>query len=303
MDVMVRHKNADWYSGEKDQTAHLQNENWVNDDYLFTVWRQQEYISTANRVIALMESKGVKTSAPDLSGRRVMIATPSSSAQYDRLYLNGLMNTFQFLRQFGANVVLSELPGCSDISLAREKLFGTFLRSNSTDCVWIDDDMGWKPEAVLQLLQANRDFVAVAGPRKVFPPSFAVSVDDGEGNATKIELDAKTGFVKDVLVGMAFCSISHHCAVRMAQMYKDMEYIGADGRTEIAVFQPMIVNKRRLSEDFAFCYRWRKIGGETLVASHITLEHTGRHVWSGNWLDHLVNKIQEEKAQSNREAA
>jgi hypothetical protein len=302
-DTMVRHKNADWNWEEKDDTSEAQRQHWDNDDPIFADWRQKELLPAAERIVQLMEAKGVAMSRPDLSGRRIMIATPSMEGKFGRLYFSSFINTWNYIKQFGGEPIFAEMPYLSDPVIARTKLFGMFLRSNCTDCLWIDDDMGWNPESALQILLVKRDFVAVAGPRKVFPPSFAATITDEFGNLLPIDLDKRTGFVRNALVGMAFVTISHHCAVRMAQMYKDLEFVAADGRTETGVFLPMILNRRYLSEDFAFCRRWMQIGGETLVASEIPLSHTGEFTWSGSWLDNLIEKGQMEQEQAKREAA
>ena len=44
---------------------------------------------------------------------------------------------------------------------------------------------------------------------------------------------------------------------------------------------------RYLSEDYAFCRRWRDIGGKVFIDINSKLDHQGQHVWRGNFRAHL----------------
>ncbi len=292
-DVLVRHVHAA-KSGNVDSTVAHTMKRFSEDTKAFEDWRQNDLVPAAERVLALMERHGVKMVRPDLTGVSVMIATPCGSGKYDRGYVNSLMATEKLLAQFGAKVRWAELPHCSDVALARNKLFGNFLRTSDTHLFMIDDDMTFRPIDVATLLLAKRDFVAVAGVRKVYPPSFAVNVSDDFGRPIPIKVDPETGFLSASGIGMAFTCLSRAGCERMAQVYADLGFDGADGRAEFGVFNPMIVNRRYLSEDFAYAHRWRQLGGEIWVAGEISLGHTGSFTWDGAWGDQLRAKMAEE---------
>ena len=42
------------------------------------------------------------------------------------------------------------------------------------------------------------------------------------------------------------------------------------------------ISKRYLSEDYTFCRRWQKIGGNIWLDPDIKLNHVGQYVFSGN---------------------
>jgi hypothetical protein len=298
MDIMVRHRNAG-FEGKNDATTSEVNTYWPNDERAFAKWKKNDLLGTVDRVVKMMESSGVDLGkAPDLTGISVMIGTPCGSGQYERLYVHGLINTMNMLKQFGAEVVHGEIPYVSDVALARNMVFGMFLRSNCTHLMFIDDDMGWQAQDVVRLLLAKKDFVAVAGPRKVYPPSYAVNVSDEHGRAAPVQMDEETGFLtgRYVGIGMAFTLLTHEGVERMADAYKDLTFVAASGREEIGVFTPMVTNRRYLSEDFAYCHRWHQIGGKIFVASDVALQHVGSHVWEGSWLNQLEAKMKSERA-------
>lgn len=295
-DVMVRHRNP-MFEGHGDATTALVKTYWANDERAYARWKRDDMQGAAQRIADLMKSRGAITGdVPDLRGVRLAIATPCGSGKYERVFMDSLLGSFQLLKHFGAEVVRYEMPYMSDIAMARNRLFGMFLRSECTHMLFVDDDMGWRPEDIIRLLVAKRDFAAVAGIRKVREPSYAVNCTDDDGQPLPVTMDAETGFLKVTEVGLAFTLLTHSLVERMAQAYPDLLYVGPDGREEHGLFMPMIVNKRYRAEDYAFCYRWRALGGEVLVCPEITLQHVGSHVWSGNWLEQLAEKMREERS-------
>ena len=180
--------------------------------------------------------------------------------------------------------------------MARIKLFGAFMRSDCTHLFWIDSDQGWQAKDFIRLLLAKKDFVAVAGVRKVFPASFAVSVSDDNGRPLPIREDASHGLLRASGVGMAFTCMSRACATRLSQSYVDLKFTTADGREESGIFMPMIKNGRYLSEDYGVCQRWRDIGGEIWIAPEVSLLHVGAFTWQGAWVDQLAEKSAAERA-------
>ena len=290
LSVVVRHNHA-LKTGVTDDTAKRTNSSWGHDTLVWERWQRDEFPATVERIQALQAKSGLEFSRPDLSPYSIMLATPCGSSSYDRVFVASMMGTMELLRSLGAKVHRSELPGSSDIVLARNHLFGAFLRSSDTHMMMIDDDMGWDPHDVVRLILANKDFVAAAGPRKTDPrkdPSFAVNNADDRGQTMPIFSDASAGLIEVTGVGMAFTLITHHCAVRMSQSYADLAFSGPNGQDDFGIFNPIIFNKRYLAEDFSMCHRWRAIGGKVLVAPWVSLQHCGRHVWSGDWMSALV---------------
>lgn len=293
MDVMVRHRHHS-KTGERDATTSKAEALFDADERAWRIWEHTQRVPTIERILALMESRGVKMIRPDLKGIRLLIATPCGSGKYDSGFRRSLDDTIRALVQFGASVHFVEMVGCSDLVIARNRLFSTFLRGDHTHLFLVDDDMVWRPEAVWQLILAKKDFVAVAGPRKVFPPSFAVNCSDENNQPIPLRIDPLTGFFEVTAVGLAFVVLTRECVVRMSQHYADLTYVDADGREEVGFCLPIITNRRYHGEDFAYCYRWRAMGGRIFVASEIALGHVGQYVWEGAWGVQLRAKMAEE---------
>lgn len=297
MDIMVRHDHVS-YNTDKitDLTARHTHGAWVVDETAFFHWKNTDCLAAANRIGELLIQYGVSKALPDLTGIHALIATPSGSGKYERLYVSSLFSTIEALKQCKAEVNLIELPYCSDIALARAKLFGLFLRSEATHMLFIDDDMAWQASDVIKLFAHNRDFVAVAGPRKIFPPSFAVQVANEAGKSTPLKQEVVTGLIEVSHIGMAFALITREVAVRLSRSHPELEFAGDDGRIEHAVFNPMVLNRKYMSEDYSFCTRWRALGGKIYCDPAISLKHVGTFVWSGAWQEQLFKKASERAA-------
>lgn len=233
------------------------------------------------------------TSDKPLNGISLQFSTPSGDSKYDREYVRAFHNSACVLIECGAKVDWAEFPGCADLALARAKLFGNFLRSDHTHMIFIDSDQGWEPNDVVRLLLTEKDFVGAAGPKKTAKLEFATNNIDDESNLIPHEQDPK-GLVSCTEVGMAFMLISKYCANMMADSYPDLAFNGDGGVTEHALFDSFAVGtapkRRRLSEDFAFCHRWRKIGGKIWLLPDVHLTHAGRAVWEGALITALTGQ-------------
>jgi hypothetical protein len=106
------------------------------------------------------------------------------------------------------------------------------------------------------------------------------------------DLRTEAGFATAKYAGTGFLLIKRGVFERMMQAYPELKFStihssprpthGADYR--YALFDCMIDPETGiyLSEDYAFCRRWRAIGGELWLDLNSELTHTGNHHFKGN---------------------
>lgn len=243
---------------------------------------------------------------PDLSNIHVLIASPIMDGRVDFVYHNSLIRTKQLLERLGAKVQTLAAKYCADVALARAKLLASFLRvPEATHLLSIDSDMGWHEDDVVAMLLRKRDFLAAVGPKKQYPITFAYNcVDD---NFKKMPMVHDTDGVGEISeVGGAFVLMSRECCQKLADGYPELQYHGDNNVVEYAVYDPIIIKTEdgaliRLSEDYAVCHRWRKLGGKVEVFLDVTLQHVGNHTFTGNLMDYCVqndpdfNKVEDGK--------
>lgn len=284
MDVMVRHFAAA-RDKSTDQTYSIVNspDFYEHDERCYKKWQRDDMGRAVDATLALMRYRDVPLlEDPDLSDLSIQIATPCLDGRYDRNYLKALINTFNLLVKYGAKVDWSEIPFCSDIAMARNKIVSGFRRSPHTHLMMIDSDMGWDPRDVARLASYRRDFAAAAGPKKVFPTSYCYNIWEHGQEPGVVYSEAETGLIEVDQVGGAFIMISKTMIERMVAAYPALAYHGDNGRKDYALFDPMILESgHRVSEDFAFCKRWRRIGGKIHMNPRIVLQHSGNYVWMG----------------------
>jgi len=183
------------------------------------------------------------------------------------------------------------LPRCSDLAYARATLLGYFSRSEDTHAFWVDSDQGWDAHDVVRMLLAKKDVVAGISCMKKYPLEWAVSNDDDDGNLLTFEpwIEHDIPLLTVNFVGMAFMMMEKECIKKLIDHYPEQNF-PAKGITECALFDPLIIKGknghiRRLSEDFAFCWRLRNAGFKIHVIPDIHLQHIGSHTFEGKWCD------------------
>lgn len=289
-DVLVTHYHGPKV-GDPDATSDRVNSFWEHDRKAYIAWQKTDGIPAVERIMEMMQAKGVKVVRNDFRGVKLCILVPNGSGSYRHEFASSLQNTISFIKQFGGEASVIALPGCSDIYLARNRLMARFMDTDATHCLWADDDMVWEVGVVGELIRADKDFCGIAGRMKRDEPMFCARSQDDHGNSIPIRMDPATGFLEVTAVGFAFVLMKRDACVRLWQHYKDAEYVTASGEVEVGLFESMILNRRRMSEDFACCWRWRAIGGKIYVGAHLPIGHIGTQTYSGNWAQALQAEI------------
>ena len=245
-----------------------------------------------------------------LKSMDLMIATPCYASTVTATYAKSLFKLAYDCAKMGTNISL-ELRSESMVTTSRNRLVAQFLLNpNFTHLIWIDADVEFTSEAVARLLLADRDVVCGVYPLKRFewPPGGL----PGGMTREKFEhmytpypfnvLDEKLvsdeegfGEVREATTG--FMCIKRAVLERMVEAYPDLHYLpddspSADITSKSYLFFDTMHEKssgRYLSEDYAFCTRWRAIGGKVWIDIHSKLNHQGQCNWRGDLYGSLQN--------------
>lgn len=224
---------------------------------------------------------------PDLSHINLLISSPSMSGQWEDSYIESRDTTIDLIKKCGGKCEWHRALYSADIYLTRAKLFADFYKGEDfTHQLMIDSDMSWRANDVIRMIQLDRQFLAAVGCKKKYPLEFAFNLWGEDGKNIPMTQEVGTNVATNIPhVGGAFILIKREVVDRMIQSYQELEYDVSPGVTEFAVFDPIILDakiRRRLSEDYSFCHRWRKIGGRVEVLTDVRLGHTGSHTFSGS---------------------
>lgn len=286
MDVMIPHRHALLNGNGMDSTSDTQEAFWRGDEAIYNRWMHEECPKAVNRIFALMERHGVKIERPDLKGISIFLCSPAGDGTYDRTYVKSLLKIQDAVKAAGGDIDWGEMPYCSDVSLARNRLIGSFYQSNHTHMLMVDSDMGYNPEDALRLVMSGYDVVGGAGPKKEYPLRFCLDASNEMGQPLGGEYNAATGALEVSHIGTGFLMIRRAVVDKMVAAYPELAFDVGHGKTEYALFDPLITKARlRKSDDYAFCHRWKAIGGKIYALPAIRLKHTGSHTFEGSLLE------------------
>lgn len=253
------------------------------------------------------------TRVPDTPERRLMVATPLyGGAEAD--YLRSVIGLTGAAERAGAGCSFAWLSNNAVIDRARNVLAAAFLQSDATHLVFVDGDIGFVPEDVLDLVTRMEadDRLAVVGapcPKRRINWSLVASAAAkglGQGNPAALErfsgvfalepLDPQASFRVDeplevTRVGTGLMVIRRDVIETLCARHPELRYTadqldhdsGLAGDTLTALFQPLIdpVSGHLLSDDYAFCHRVRAAGLRLWLAPWMRTTHTGPARFAG----------------------
>lgn len=160
-----------------------------------------------------------------------------------------------------------------------------FLMSEATHLVFIDNDVGFYPETLVKLAKHDKDMVAGVYPLKEDGEGYPVRVPGG------VDLQAdENGLVEVEGLPTGFLKISRHCLELMVEKYGDRKFYGRgqshDDIPHVILFERTYENGTRYSGDYAFCEKWKAIGGKMYVDPEMYFTHSGTHEWNGTLGDY-----------------
>ncbi len=192
---------------------------------------------------------------------KVLIATPCYGGQVHDLYMRSIIALIHSGYARGVQVDVLAQSGESLITRARNDIVSTFWEGDWTDLVFIDSDIGFDPENLWRLLDSPHGVCASPYPLKKLPVRTVINRPLGEVRSD--------GFVPVLDAGTGFMRISREALTQMLASYPELKYEAEGGGVRWAVFDTLLDTEvkpaRYLSEDYAFCRRWQRIGGEVMV--------------------------------------
>jgi hypothetical protein len=211
--------------------------------------------------------------------RTLFIAIPAYGGTIGAECVASLVPALEALKVAGFGVEVCIETGNCHVDDARISLVRRFLETDCTDLIFIDDDVGFCPDDIVGLVKPDRDVVAGVYPKKQDDEEFPVLCLPGERWADKdglVEVEgAPTGFMR----------ISRRCLEALCEAHKDRQFTGQTGGVYYPIFERCVIGGRRRSGDYAFCAKWRELGGKIFVNPEMRFTHTGMKTWEGRLAD------------------
>jgi hypothetical protein len=236
----------------------------------------------------------------------VVVATPCYGGLLTHVYVHSLLKLMGRPAQPAYGVGLLTSAHDSLITRSRNALVRTFLDAGAaTHLLFIDADIGFEPEAVARLLAFDEDVVAGMYPVKnVDWARMSAGVTPGMSPEALRESglhfvgvpcrgadrEERSGFVTARYAGTGFMMIKRSALERLIAAHPEAQYrsmqtypAGPPGLF-YNLFDCMIEPETGvyLSEDFAFCHRFRALGGKVWLDTESRLKHVGSMEFHGH---------------------
>jgi len=237
---------------------------------------------------------------------KITIATPAYGEIFYAPYVQSLYRLVRACERQKWNTTFATISYADIVESRNFLLTHWFDKTDATHLLFIDADMGFEPQLVLDMVGLDKPVVGVVYPkRQIDLERLTKLVGEGESpprainrahdfilrrNARSGAVNAK-GFVEVDGIGAGVLLIRRDCVDTMLKKMPELSDKGAKKSSPLAknldrlirAFEPMFVDSGRLSEDFAFCHRWRQCGGEIWANITHEITHIGLHRFKGRY--------------------
>lgn len=216
--------------------------------------------------------------------RKVLIATPAYDGRLDVWYTNSLVNTVRVAQANGIFIHPVFMSYDALIQRARNDLFALAVNGDYDDMIFIDSDMEWAPEWIMELLTREEDVVGGTARKKT---------DDEEIYVAKTQDISvhPNGLIKCEGLGTGFVKLSKKAFMAVWGISQEYEN---EGKLRRMVCDVQIVDGKLYSEDTVLFKKLNSLGFDCWLDPKMTCVHIGTKKFYGNMAAYLDNLRKQE---------
>lgn len=225
----------------------------------------------------------IHTPGKPSTGQKVFLAVAAYSGLGAHCSF-ALAHTTAALAEAGIGWELAIYSGNCHVDSSRNRLVRDFLRSDCTDMVFIDADVAWPAQNMVDLLGYDRDIVAGVYPKKHGDDTYPLLLLPG----TQEIWAERDGLIEVQGVPTGFLRIRRQVLQRLAD-----EAVKYNARNEAQdgamalIFERQVIDGQLWGGDYVFCRKARDAGFKIHIAPEMRFEHSGEESWTGSvgaWL-------------------
>ena len=249
-----------------------------------------------------------------LTKTHVHYCTPCYGGQITEGFFRSWSKAHMTYTKYGIPYSVTTSANESLVTRARCHMVAYMMANpKATHVMFIDADINFDCIDILHMLQHDKDIIVGAYPKKDLDwreierkvlqgkqrtieelkslgSKYALNFDwivDEQTDAREINI--KDGLIKLKDAATGFMLIKREVFLKMMDAYpelyfnNDLDLPAEESKYTYLFFDAMHeqATKRYLSEDYAFCRRWQKIGGEVWLDPLIKLDHIGHFTFPG----------------------
>jgi hypothetical protein len=256
----------------------------------------------------------------------VCILTPCYGSLCYVNFVHCLMDTMNVFRQFNIPLTIEFCKNDSLVSRARNNLIAKAMYNTSvTHMMFIDNDITWEPIDIIKLMLSDKSLIGGVYPLKKY--NWNVLTEDKNSVNNILERKNKSqlkniisdenmiqhnllkyniNFLDNVLtiennltkvrhIATGFMMIKRKTIEQMAKAFPSTKYTddvgflnGDENKWAYALFDCGVEDGHYFSEDWLFCHRWSKMGGNIYLDVSINLKHTVIEDFNGSFIASVV---------------
>lgn len=182
------------------------------------------------------------------------------------------------------------------ISYARNFLVREFLKSDFSDMVFLDSDVGFEPGTLCRLAEYPVDIVGAAYPYRNESGAFPIRYIE---ERSELVADPETGLLEVAGMPAGCLRISRSVLEKMAAAHPELLYKDQNGNDTYSFFEFTRKDGQFFGEDWAFCNLARADGHKVFCEVNNDMTHTGTKVFKGNLQNHLLARTDPDLAMEN----
>ena len=194
-------------------------------------------------------------------------------------------------QQVGLHWSLDTMVNESLVTRARNNLMAKMMTNKeATHFMFIDADIRFQPESILQMIACDKDVIGGLYPKKALPINYVINL--------KPTVTVQGDIYTVDTMGTGFLLFKRPVYERLIQAHPETKYVDDIGLGKqyepmmYAIFDTVIDQRGHyLSEDWTFCRRWQAVGGEIWAHSKVLLNHSGHYEFAGDLSKLDINKI------------
>jgi len=218
----------------------------------------------------------------DFSKVHLHIGIPCYGGMVSEPTMTSFLRFVLLAQQVGLNWILDTMVNESLITRGRNKLMAKMMTNqNATHFMFIDADIRFQPESILQMLAYDKEVIGGLYPKKALPINYVINL--------KPQVTVQGDIYTVDTMGTGFLLFKRSVYEKLIQAHPETKYVDDIGLGKqyepmmYAIFDCVIDHRGHyLSEDWTFCRRWQAIGGDIWAHSKTLLNHVGHYEFQGD---------------------
>lgn len=187
--------------------------------------------------------------------------------------LDSIKASIPLIQRAGWDDYMVNEVGCPYISNARATMLRKALDVKADVIVFIDHDLSWAPEDLLTLIETDGDVVAGTYRFKNDTGDYMGACLPYPNGLPQVRED---GGIRAFCAPAGFLKVTQGCINAFIGHFPELCY-GDKFAPSVDLFNHGAHEGVWYGEDYAFCRRWREVGGDIVIVPDLNISH-----WQGD---------------------